>query len=496
MKDKDRKSTKQRQKEEQRTQKRKRKAKRARNREYTIISYFFVVIFISLIGYMVYFNVAKREEVNSSPYNTRQNQMEDRILRGGIYSADGLVLANTETDEAGNETRVYPYGNMFAHVVGYDSHGKNGIEALANFSLMTSHNNYIDQVQNEILEKKNPGDNVITTLNTRLQEVAYNALGGYNGAVVVLNPKTGAVLASVSKPDFNPNTLSADWEYLVSDSSNSSLLNRATQGAYPPGSVFKVVDALAYLRQNGTIDNFSYNCSGSITVDGHTIPCFGGEVHGTEDFTTAFAESCNTAFTQMGLDLGGSNLQKTAEDLLFNKKLPIPIEYAKSKFELGSTPGNPLLMQTSIGQGNTLVSPMHMALITSAIANNGKLMQPYYIERVETVNGTTVKSTKPSVYKELMTESEANTLKTLMAEVVNRGTGTQLSGESYSAAGKTGSAEYYGSDGSIKTHSWFIGFSNVENPDLAIAVIAEGAGIGSTVAVPVAHEIFNAFYYG
>lgn len=226
MKDKDRKSTKQRQKEEQRTQKRKRKAKRARNREYTIISYFFVVIFISLIGYMVYFNVAKREEVNSSPYNTRQNQMEDRILRGGIYSADGLVLANTETDEAGNETRVYPYGNMFAHVVGYDSHGKNGIEALANFSLMTSHNNYIDQVKNEILEKKNPGDNVITTLNTRLQEVAYNALGGYNGAVVVLNPKTGAVLASVSKPDFNPNTLSADWEYLVSDSSNSSLLNK------------------------------------------------------------------------------------------------------------------------------------------------------------------------------------------------------------------------------------------------------------------------------
>lgn len=192
---------------------------------------------------------------------------------------------------------------------------------------------------------------MVTTLNTKLQERAYNALGGYNGAVVVMDPKTGAVLASVSKPDFNPNTLSADWDYLVSDSSNSSLLNRATQGAYPPGSIFKVVDALAYMRKNGTIDNFSYNCTGSITVDNHTIPCFGGEVHGSEDFTTAFAESCNTAFTQIGLDLGGSNLQKTAEDLLFNKKLPIPIDYTKSKFDLGSTPGNPLLMQTSIGQG-------------------------------------------------------------------------------------------------------------------------------------------------
>ena len=166
------------------------------------------------------------------------------------------------------------------------------------------------------------------------------------------------------------------------------------------------------------------------------------------------------------------------------------------KFDLGSTPGNPLLMQTSIGQGNTLVSPMHMALITSAIANDGKLMQPYYIDRVETINGTKVKSTKPTVYKELMTASEAATLTNLMAEVVNRGTGTQLSGESYSAAGKTGSAEYYGADGSIKTHSWFIGFSNVEDPDLAIAVIAEGAGTGSKVAVPIAHQIFNAYYYG
>ena len=124
-------------------------------------------------------------------------------------------------------------------------------------------------------------------------------------------------------------------------------------------------------------------------------------------------------------------------------------------------------------------------------------MQPYYIDRVETINGTKVKSTKPTVYKELMTASEAATLTNLMAEVVNRGTGTQLSGESYSAARERQVLrEYYGADGSIKTHSWFIGFSNVEDPDLVVAVIAEGAGTGSSVAVPVAHEIFNAFYYG
>lgn len=472
--------------------KKRKKAKRARNREYTIISYFFVVIFLSLIGYMVYFNVAKREAVISSPYNTRQNQMEERILRGSILSADGQVLARTETDEAGNETRVYPYGNMFAHVVGYDSHGKNGVEALANYSLMTSHSDYIDQVKNEILENKNPGDNVVTTLNTKLQERAYNALGGYNGAVVVMDPKTGAVLASVSKPDFNPNTLSADWDYLVSDSSNSSLLNRATQGAYPPGSIFKVVDALAYMRKNGTIDNFSYNCTGSITVDNHTIPCFGGEVHGSEDFTTAFAESCNTAFTQIGLDLGGSNLQKTAEDLLFNKKLPIPIDYTKSKFDLGSTPGNPLLMQTSIGQGNTLVSPMHMALITSAIANGGELMKPYLIDSVVSSDGETVKTTEPESYKRLMTTNEANILGKLMKGVVENGTASALNGRGYTVAGKTGSAEF---DENGSSHSWFIGYSNVDDPDLVVAIIVENGGTGSEAAVPIAGQIFDAYYY-
>nr|WP_296006925.1 penicillin-binding transpeptidase domain-containing protein [uncultured Blautia sp.] len=476
--------------------KKRKKSKRPVNREYTIVSYFFVLIFLSLAGYMVYFNAVEREDVISSPYNTRQNQFQERILRGSILSSDGQVLARTDTDGEGNETRVYPFANMYAHVVGYDTKGKSGMESLANFSLMTSHNDYIDQVKNEIMEYKNPGDNVVLTLNHTLQQVAYNALGSYQGAVVVLNPKTGAVLASVSKPDFNPNTVDSDWDILVSDSANSSLLNRATQGAYPPGSIFKVVDALAYLREHGTIDGFQYTCNGKITVDGHTIPCFGGEVHGTEDFTTAFAESCNTAFTQMGLDLGKDALTSAAESLLFNSKLPIALDYNKSKFDLGENPGRPLLMQTSIGQGNTLVSPMHMALITSAVANNGKLMEPYYIDHVETVSGKTVETTKPKVYKELMTESEAQVLKNLMAEVVSRGTGTQLSGETYSAAGKTGSAEYYGSDGSIKTHSWFIGFSNIENPDLAVAVIAEGAGTGSRVAVPVAHEIFNAYYYG
>ena len=141
-----------------------------------------------------------------------------------------------------------------AHVVGYDANGKNGLESLANFQLMTSHDGYLSQAANELKSEKNLGDNVVSTLNASLQQTAYNALGDNRGAVVVMDPRTGAVLASVSKPDFNPNTVAQDWDYLVSDNSNSSLLNRATQGAYPPGSTFKIVTALAYLKAHGSID--------------------------------------------------------------------------------------------------------------------------------------------------------------------------------------------------------------------------------------------------
>ena len=289
--------------EEELQKKKRKKAKRRKNREYTIVSYFFVLIFVSLIVYMGYFNIWERDDIISSPYNSRQNQAEDRIVRGSILSADGQTLAYTQTDSEGNETRVYPYGNMFAHVVGYVSNGKNGLEALANSSLMSTHHEYVDRIKNEIMDLKNPGDNVVTTLDARLQEVAYNALVGYNGAVVVMDPQTGAVLASVSKPDFDPNTIEADWDTLANDSTNSSLLNRATQGAYPPGSIFKVVMSLAYLREHGTLDDFSYDCTGSITQEGHTIPCFDGEVHGQVDFTTAFAQSCNTAFVHSAIAL-------------------------------------------------------------------------------------------------------------------------------------------------------------------------------------------------
>lgn len=450
-----------------------------------------MLIFISLIGYVIYFNAEKSETFINSPYNTRQDTFSDRVIRGQILSSDGEVLAKTDVYEDGTENRVYPYANVFSHVIGYDTNGKSGLESEANFQLLSSHAFFLEQMKNEFLGEKNMGDTVISTLNANLQSTAYYALGDRRGAVVALEPSTGKILAMVSKPDFDPNTLAENWDWLVSDETNSSLLNRATMGQYPPGSTFKIVTALDYFRKKGSFEGYSYLCQGSITVDDHTIQCYNGNVHGQEDFYSAFASSCNCAFADMGIDLGGSSLRKTSEDLLFNKVLPLE-DYRKSTFSLDKDSVTPLIMQTSIGQGNTLVSPMHMALITSAVANGGVLMKPYLIDEVVNNAGDAVSKTETVSYKRLMSTNEANLLGKLMKGVVDYGTASALSGRGYTAAGKTGSAEF---DENGSSHSWFVGYSNIDDPDLVVAIIVENGGTGSEAAVPIAGQLFDAYYY-
>ncbi|MBU5481938.1 peptidoglycan D,D-transpeptidase FtsI family protein [Blautia sp. MSJ-19] len=446
---------------------------------------------MGLIGYLIYFNTLKSDDFINSPYNTRQDSFSDRVVRGKIISSDGEVLAQTNVSEDGTEERSYPYGSIFAHVVGYDTNGKSGLESEANFQLLSSHDFFLNQIRNEFMGTKNTGDTVVSTLNADLQTTAYNSLGDRKGAVVALEPSTGKILAMVSKPDFDPNTIAQNWDTLVNDETNSSLLNRATMGQYPPGSTFKVVTALDYFRSKGSFNGFSFDCQGTITKEEHTIQCYGGKVHGTEDFYSAFANSCNCAFAEIGTELGGASLLKTSEDLLFNQKLPLN-SYRKSSFTLNGSSGIPLIMQTAIGQGNTLVSPMHMALITSAIANNGVLMKPYLIDKVVNDSGDTVTTTEPATYKNLMTSNEAALLGKLMQGVVQNGTATALNGRGYSVAGKTGSAEY---DENGSSHSWFIGYSNVDDPDLVVAIIVEGGGTGSEAAVPIAADLFDAYYF-
>ena len=266
-------------KEAKKREKKRLKAKRARNKEFARVTYVFVALFLVLLGYIGYFQVKKSQEIIRSPYNARQNSNAKRVTRGTIVDRNGNVLAKTDTAADGSETREYPYGNVFAHVVGYSVQGKSGIESLENYDLLTSDENFLIKLKNEFQDKKNMGDTVVTTLDADLQEAAYQALGEKKGAVVVMEPKTGKILAMVSKPDFDPNTVESSWNALSTDE-NSVLLNRATQGQYAPGSTFKVVTLLEFMRENPDYSSYSYNCTGSIENSGIKIHCYNGHVHG------------------------------------------------------------------------------------------------------------------------------------------------------------------------------------------------------------------------
>lgn len=451
-----------------------------------------MALFLAMMGYLVYFNAVQSKDIINSPYNVRLDSMADRVVRGKILDKGGNVLAETKVADDGTETRVYPYGELYAHVVGYDSKGKSGLESAENFNLLTSNAFFMEKLVKEIREEKNIGDNVITTLDTNVQKAAYDALGNYKGAVVVMEASTGKILAMVSKPDFDPNMIPTDWEE-ISTSEESVLLNRATQGAYAPGSVFKLVTALSYIRENADYENYSYVCEGEITHEETTIHCANERVHGSENLIDSFAYSCNSSFSNMGLTLDLAKYRNTAEDLLFNSKLPSVLPYSQSKFQLTKESGTSEVMMTAMGQGKTQVSPYHMALISAAVANGGILMEPYLVDEIVNYTGTSVEKNMPDKYATLMSSEEAAQLKEYMAAVVEYGTATSLGGESYTVAGKTGTAEY--SSDKEKAHSWFTGFTNVENPELVISVVVESADNSGMSAVSVAKKVLNAYYY-
>lgn len=475
--------------------KEKKKKKKQRNRELWIVTYFFIVVMLAVIGHEIYFIVAESETAINNSYNPRQELMAQKNIRGQILSADGETLAQTVRGEDGQEERVYPYANLFSHVVGYSTKGKTGIEYLGNMSLLTSNASIGEKIQNEISSQKNIGDNVVTTLNVDVQRAAYEALGAYDGAIIVTEPDTGRIIAMVSKPDYDPNEIADIWDELVNDSDSSVLLNRATQGLYPPGSTFKIVTALAYYRQNNQdVSGYHYQCNGSFTYNGDRINCYHGSSHGSLDFKTSFEKSCNSSFANIGLSLDLSGLEDTCEDLLFNQKLQLPYAASQGSYVLGTEAGSYDIMQTSIGQGKTQMSPLQLNMITGAIANEGVAMTPYLIDRIENYNGSTVKQYAPEKYATLMTADEAAFLTDLMVGVVENGTATKLRGLDYTAAGKTGSAEY--SQDKSDSHAWFTGFAPADDPQVCVTIIVEGAGSGGEYAVPIARRVFDAYFSG
>lgn len=475
--------------------KQKRAGKRTVSREYSNMMLIFTGLFVLMIGYLVYFQVVKSRETINNTYNARLDTFEKKVVRGKILAQDGQVLAYTKVSEDGTETRYYPFDCTFSHVLGYSDYGKTGIEELGNFQLLTSNAYFVEKFINELREQKNMGDNLVTTLDVDLQTAAHDALGNQKGAVIVMEASTGNVRALVSKPDYDPGLVRSEWSRLAT-SEDSILLNRALQGLYPPGSTFKTITLLEYLREHQfEADDYSFQCEGKIPMGDSSISCYHGTRHGELDLRLAYAKSCNGAFAEMGQELSEGPYQELAKQLLFDSDLPLSFPYSRSSFRLKESDSEALHMMTAIGQGNTLVTPMHMAMITAAVANNGVLMVPRFLDRTESYTGSTVVERYPfTEYGRLLSTSEAEVLREYMRAVVEDGNAKTLLSDAYTAAGKTGTAEY--SSDKSRSHAWFAGYVTGEKPDLVVCVLVESAGSSSEYAVPVAKRVFDAYYAG
>jgi len=451
---------------------------------------FFSIIFFFMIGYYVYFIVADSQEVASNSYNKRVDDRQEKIQRGTIYASHGEKLAYSDPGSTGNKNRHYPYGKTFAHVVGISTHGKSGLEKSCNFDLLSTRDTPFQEIINDFKGTKEKGADVYTTLKVGLQKNCYNALGDRKGAVFAMNPKTGAVLACVSRPSYNPETIDSIWKKLAKDSKDSRLVNRGTQGKYTPGSIFKTFTALEFMKEDSDFKDFKYNCHGYTKVGNAKIHCFDGKAHYQVNLRDAYAYSCNSAFATIGRELKMNKFRSTCETALFNKELPLDIESTKSRFNLDSDSGEWDIASTSIGQGTTTVSPAHMCMVASAIYNKGVLMKPYLVDSVVNSYDVIVKTTDPDEYKEIIPEEYAKKLKSYMRSVCKYGTANMMAYSSYKAYGKTGTAELNSDD---DINSWFMGFAKKGKKKIAIAVCLEDIKQGSGSATSVAKEIFDEY---
>ena len=454
----------------------------------------FSVVFAAMSIYLCVFVNNNQQELIDNSYNSRQTLLAKENIRGKIYDSEGNILAETKTNESGKEYRSYPYGNLFSHAVGYSTKGKTAVEDMANYYLINSEATISQKVENDISGGKNPGNDVYTTFDYDLQEIAYRSMGIYKGAVIVSDIKTGQILALVSKPDFDPNTVAREWDNYINDKESGVLLNRATQGIYPPGSTFKILTTLEYIKENpDSYMNYRFNCNGSYTGDGIKINCFHHAVHGNVDLTSSFSHSCNSSFANIGMSLDREQFGKTLNTLMFNQNLPTEYNYTVSNLNVDNSTDDYDMAQISIGQGNAQITPLQLNLITNSIANKGIVMTPYVLDKVISCNGDEIKKWEPQEYKRLMSETEAEILTELMRSVVTSGTAENgMKGTGYTVAGKTGSAEF----DSLKqnSHAWFTGFAPAEDPQVSVTVIIESIGTGGDYAVPIARRIFDVYF--
>ncbi len=453
------------------------------------IFWLLVLCFFLLLGYIGKLVLVDRTTISTNSYNTRLRYVDHTIRRGDIVDIDGEVLATSVLQGDGTYAREYPRARMAAHITGYSSVGKTGVEAAENFQLLTLHNEFLQRIAAITTGKELVGNSVVVTVDMDIQTTAGNLLGNAKGAIVVMEPSTGRVLALQAYPDFDPNTVAANWETLKEDE-KSPLVNRATQGLYPPGSTFKLISALAVMENAPNWQTRTYECTGEAEFENKVIHCYNNKAHGTVDLKQALTVSCNCYFAQTATELGAAKLKQIMERAGMEMPAGFDLAYSRNKIglEAGSTESE--LVETAIGQGKTAVTPLYMAMLASAIANEGIMMEPYIVDHIQYSSGEAGKQTVPKKLTEIRTAEEAAVLRDMMVSVVENGTGSAAGVKGVTVAGKTGTAE----NATGKDHSWFVGFAPAEDPKIAVAVVIENSnayGSATPIAGKVIQEALN-----
>ncbi|MDD4238914.1 MAG: penicillin-binding transpeptidase domain-containing protein [Desulfotomaculaceae bacterium] len=451
------------------------------------LGYLLLGLLSVLVIYLSYMQMFRGPALADNPYNHRFQEYEAQVRRGTIYDTKGVALARSDYSQ-NKSKRVYPAGQNTAQVVGYinELYGRSGLESAYDRNLLGMEGaDRFRNLINKLLGREQLGGDVTLTLDSALQRLAMDMLGGRRGAVVLLDPRTGAVRVMASSPSYDPNRLEDIWPQLLQDT-QKPLINRATQGAYPPGSTFKIVTAAAALATDPSLAQKNFECPGYLVVDGYKLN--DTAVHGEVDLTRAMAVSCNTTFAQLGVTAGADGFQRTVKAFGLLQEPPVGIPARAGTMAAAGSLIPTELASSAIGQGKILVSPLQMALSAAAIANKGIIMQPYLVDTVKDSLGTTVESQVARTWLTATTPEIALKIKEGMVSAVKNGTAQAAAVSGMQVAGKTGSAQ----NPQGQSHAWFIGFAPSDQPRLAVAVILENAGSGGTVAAPVAGSLLAA----
>ncbi len=447
-------------------------------------------------------------DLNSRPDNRRTLLSTYARDRGDILVGQTPIATSEPTKDEYKYQRTYGEGKLYAHVTGFYSFygASGGLEQAENALLSGSSDKlFYRRVSDLFTGRKPQGADVETTLDPAVQEAAAAGLSGVTGAAVALDPKTGAILALVSTPSFDPNTVSGhdlsavDRKYTALNQDPAQpLLDRAINQLYPPGSVFKVVTAAAALSSGRFAPDSRLPGGAALDLPQTTVtlpnhdnqPC---SPSGSVTLTEAMVVSCNPAFGKLGMDVGAQALQQQAAKFGFGDALSIPMRVTPSS--VADQMNLPQLAQASIGQYDDQVTPMQMAMVAAGIANNGKVMQPYLVQSVIGSDLSVIESATPTELSEAVTSDVAGRLRDMMVQVVARGTGTRAQIPGVEVAGKTGTAEH---GKGRKAHAWFIAFAPATDPKIAVAVIVEDGGRagseagGGQVAAPIAKRMMEA----